>query len=396
MPDRKIALISLSTPTFNNVGAASALPYHLIMGARECGATQFEVWSFNINNIGSEGVRKSEDELGVKIHIVGKPWWYRWMFRLHMAVLRVLLHYPLLSYFKPDRDVISAINRFAPDTVWIYGEELAGLTALFPGRTRIVTMPDCETLYYHRVLTMNFLTEHRRQVMRYSLAYWQYRSMDRRNSIPGVRYHFVGKADAEFYRGINPMADAVFLPHPHYAWRKRTIQFHSPKIRLLFAGRYDFYCRHGSDHLLSAMLAAGGLREQYEVTFLGKGWEQWCRRLSEAGWTASHIGFAQDYINELQRHDIQVNAIDLGTGTKGKVLDAITNGLLAFGTPYAMENISVESGVSCIVYRNTDEAIAALRAIAANPQQYERMAEKGRDEVLRVHNRARIAGKLFG
>ena len=39
---KKIALISLSTPTFNNVRAASALPYHLIKGANE----REESWVF--------------------------------------------------------------------------------------------------------------------------------------------------------------------------------------------------------------------------------------------------------------------------------------------------------------------------------------------------------------
>lgn len=40
----KIALISIPTPTFNNHGAASALPYHIIKGAGD--KATFEVWSF--------------------------------------------------------------------------------------------------------------------------------------------------------------------------------------------------------------------------------------------------------------------------------------------------------------------------------------------------------------
>ena len=59
---KKIVLISLSTPTFNNVRAASALPYHLIKGIRENNATKYnlEIYSFNINNIGTEDIRKIE------------------------------------------------------------------------------------------------------------------------------------------------------------------------------------------------------------------------------------------------------------------------------------------------------------------------------------------------
>ena len=36
-------------PTFNNRGAASALPYHLIKGAGD--KATFEVWSFNSNHV---------------------------------------------------------------------------------------------------------------------------------------------------------------------------------------------------------------------------------------------------------------------------------------------------------------------------------------------------------
>ena len=45
----KIALISIPTPTFNNRGAASALPYYLIKGAGD--KATFEVWSFNSNHV---------------------------------------------------------------------------------------------------------------------------------------------------------------------------------------------------------------------------------------------------------------------------------------------------------------------------------------------------------
>lgn len=400
----RIALISLSTPTLNNVRAASALPYHLILGAKENGECEVEVWTFNLNNIDAEGIRESEEQLGVNIHVLPMPRWYMWMFKLHLVFLRVLLHYPLLSYFKLGDDVVKEVKTFYPDIVWMYGEELAGLMALFPNRKRIVTMPDCETMYYHRVLTKNFMTEKLRQVLRYGFAYWQYRNMDRHNyrlasdghGNNDVTYHFVGRADAEFYHGINPSANVLFLRHPHYAYRGRQIKFHAPKIRLLFAGRYDFYCQHGSDDLLSAILAAtDDLKGHYEITFLGKGWGSWCSLLSSAGWTAHIVDFAPDYIDELQKHDIQVNAIDLGTGTKGKVLDAISNGLLAFGTPYALENIAVKSGESCIEYHSVDEAISVLRDITTDVAKYEAMAEKGRQQVLAEHSKKKIAAELF-
>ena len=395
MSEKRIALISFCVPTFNNVGAASALPYHLILGAKEWGNCNFEIWTFNLNNINIDDILKTEKELGVKIHLIAQPRWYKLMLLLHLTFLRILLHYPLLAYFRLKKNVVDDINEFKPDIVWIYGEDLAGLASCFPGNRRIVTMPDCETLYYHRVLATNFMTDKLSKVMRYSFAYWQYRSMDRDKHIENVRYHFVGEVDANFYHDINPTANVVFLPHPHYAWKSKQIKFHSPKIRLLFAGRYDYYCKQGSDELLNAMLSDNKLKEHYEVTFLGKGWNEWCDKLKENGWESHIISYAPDYIKELQKHDIQINAIDLGTGTKGKVLDAIANGLLEIGTKYALENIASENGKSCITYNNVSNAIKILEDIPHNINKYTEIAEVGRKSVLVKHNRKQIASLLF-
>ena len=64
----KIALISIPMPTFNNRGAASALPYHLIKGAGK--DARFEVWTYNSNHIPPSDVAETERALGVKIHIL--------------------------------------------------------------------------------------------------------------------------------------------------------------------------------------------------------------------------------------------------------------------------------------------------------------------------------------
>ena len=64
----KITLISLSTPTFNNIRAASALPYHLIMGVKENSDIDIEIYSYNINNIDNYQIKNIERELNVNIH----------------------------------------------------------------------------------------------------------------------------------------------------------------------------------------------------------------------------------------------------------------------------------------------------------------------------------------
>lgn len=82
------------------------------------------------------------------------------------------------------------------------------------------------------------------------------------------------------------------------------------------------------------------------------------------------------------------------------MLDALANGLLVIGTPYAMENIAVKHGESCIVYQQPQEVIDILLDIVkndnANMEKYEAMARAGQEAVLKWHDRAKIAKELFG
>ena len=393
----KICLITLSTPTFNNVGAASALPYHLILGAKENKDVEFVIYSFNINEIDAEGIKQTEQQLGAKVHLLSKPLWLQWMFKMHLLLLRVFLGRPLWSYLTLPAWALADIRAYKPDKVWVYGEEIARLAKHFDSSRTVVTMPDCESLYYYRLLELPWISLDLRKILRYSFAYWQYKRMEHTDSIQGVTYHFVGKADADFYQRFNPDAHVVFIPHPLYAHRPKDISFHRPRIRLLFAGRYDFYCQHGSDKALQAMMnRANELYDHFEVTFLGKGWQSWADKLSGVGFTVQHIPYVKDYIEELQRHDIQINIIDVGTGTKGKVLDAISNGLLVIGSPLALENIAVKDGESCVQCIDYLELPNLLKNIVLHSDKYEKMAETGLRTALAEHGRRKRALELFG
>lgn len=399
---KKKVLITICTPTLNNFRSASALPYHLILGDLYNARTnnsqiEYTIYSFNSNQVSLEQIARIEQELGVRIVVLPFPRWLQLMFKFHLSFLRIFLKYPLMSYLSLPKDVVIEIKKMTPDMLWIYGEEISDMAAQFDGTRIIITMPDCESLFYYRMLRQRWATRHLSQVLRYAFAYWQYKSMERELCQKAVIYHFVGKADAEFFKNTNPSSNAMFLRHPLYAYdESKKITFSQPKIKLLFAGRYDFYCEHGSNELLNTMIARKqDLIDKFAITFLGKGWEAWNKRLNTAGFVSSHIKFAPDYIEELQKHDIQINAIDVGTGTKGKVLDAISNGLLAFGTKYALENIAVRNGESCVQYSTVDEAIDRLVDICGHRNKYERIAEVGRRLVLREHDGGKIADKLF-
>ena len=128
---------------------------------------------------------------------------------------------------------------------------------------------------------------------------------------------------------------------------------------------------------------------------LGKGWDTHVKNLKKAGYEVNHIKFAPDYIEEICKYDIQITPIAIGTGTKGKVLDALANGLLVIGTPYAMENIAIKHGESCIEYKHPQEVIDVLMDIPKNLKKYEKMACAGREAILKYHGRSLISQTLF-
>lgn len=137
------------------------------------------------------------------------------------------------------------------------------------------------------------------------------------------------------------------------------------------------------------------LAAHYVITFLGKGWEKHVERMQKAGYEVLHIRFAPNYIEEVCKHNIQLTPICIGTGTKGKVLDAIANGLLVIGSWYALENIAVENKISVLQYDYVEDVITILNELKNDVQKYHKMTETGRQVVLREHQRALISKQLM-
>jgi glycosyltransferase involved in cell wall biosynthesis len=270
----------------------------------------------------------------------------------------------------------------------------------FPEYKRIHLGPDSEALYYYRMLGQRFVLRDWKMMQRQIIMYPKYVRLERKYVSDGNAVYFqVGDEDAKFVRNLNPNCHAVFLRHPHYdvkAEVNKEVKFHTP-IRLLVAGQYNLYMKQSADELIDTLCSCHDieLKSSYEITFLGKGWEQHVMRLNQKGWHAKQIRFAPNYIEEIIKHDIQVTPITIGTGTKGKVLDAIANGLLVIGTPYAMENIAVEDGESCILYNCSAQVVDILEDIVHNIVRYEKMAEEGRKAVLKQHDRKTLSKQLL-
>ena len=424
----RVVSINLTTPYKENLRGTTALPYHLLKGRGD--RIDVVIYTFNANGLTDEQIAEVERELSVEIRLLQLPRWYRWLFKFHLLFLRVFLKYPFVNYIRLPQSVLDEIKSLQPDMIWVYGEEMSRIPKQFPDFRRIQIGPDVESLYYYRMMSRRFVMNNKVDYWKCAMMYRKYARMERELcSDDNYTYYAVGEADIEHLRQIAPNVHSKFLRHPHYAVaERRAIRFHQPKIRLLIAGQYNLYMQQTADEVLewinllspqaplkggvqsgyhnssSPFRGLGGqpgleglkqLQKHYSITFLGKGWERHVEVLRNLGFEVEHIEFAPDYIDEIIKHDIQVTPITVGTGTKGKVLDALANGLLVLGTPYAMENIAVEHGTSCVVWETPEQLVDTLMDIPTRVEHYEQLAQAGREAVLEQHDPVRIAKQLF-
>ncbi|ATV55511.1 hypothetical protein CTM53_01020 [Prevotella intermedia] len=394
----KIILISVMMPAAENIRGTSALPYHLLLDRDK--SIDVELYSYNLNQLSKVQIESVAKKLDIKIHLLPIPWWYTFILNYFLS-FRLFLKKPIGNYIRLNAKQINIIKKKKPDGIWIYGEELSRISKQLKDFKRIHTLPDCESLYYYRALGMRFAMNDKMRFLRLLFMYPKYLNMERNFDVSqSVYYHLVGEADVAFLKEITPSIQALFLRHPHYQVAKpaKTISFSSPKIKLLIAGQYNLYMQQDSDTMVDSLINAPNiseLKEHYIITFLGKGWEKHVKALSYIGYEIHHIKFAPNYIDEVNKHDIQLTPISIGTGTKGKVLDAIANGLLVIGSWHALENIAIEHNVSCLRYNNVSEIIPMLQDIYLNSELYEDIAKKGRQSVLELHNGFNIAQQLF-
>ena len=394
----KIVMISVMMPAAENIRGTSALPYHLLVDRDK--DIDIELYSYNLNQLSNEQIESVAKDLNIKIHLLPVPWWYTFILK-YLSSFRLFLKYPIGNYICLSSQQIDKIVRINPDGIWIYGEELSRVSMQLKEFKRIHTLPDCESLYYYRMLGKRFAMQNKIRFCRSIFMYPKYLNMEKKfDTSPNVHYHLVGEADVEFLKEIKPGIQAHFIRHPHYqvALPEKTISFSSPKIKVLIAGQYDLYMQQDADEMITQLSKennVSALKEHYQFTFLGKGWEQHAITLRNVGYDVCHIKFAPNYIEEITKYDIQVTPICIGTGTKGKVLDAIANGLLVIGTPFALENIAVRNQESCVEYNNSKELIDALKNIPLDREFYENLVINGRNLVLTVHNRKVMARQLF-
>uniref|UniRef100_A0AB33IN20 Spore protein YkvP/CgeB glycosyl transferase-like domain-containing protein n=1 Tax=Prevotella sp. GTC17253 TaxID=3236793 RepID=A0AB33IN20_9BACT len=388
--------ITLVAPASENIQGTSALPYHLLKN--RANDIDLILYTFNSNHLSDSKISEVEKELNCRIVVIPIPRWVNFLIYSSLGmVLRFILPYPLLNYLLLPHQILSEIKSSSIDGVFIYGEELSRVVRQLNGSARCIhVLPDCESLFYARLLKEKHLMD--------KITWIKARLMIRKfvriekTFIPtNTRYYLVGDIDAQRLQTLNKKLDVHFFRHPHYTVmnESRKINFHVGKIELLIAGQANLYMKYGVEAVCKALCNSTALNQFYRITFLGRGWNKYAHLLSQYGFDVRHINYADNYIEEICKYDIQLTPIVIGTGTKGKVLDAIANGLLVIGTPYALENIAAKDNNSCLEYHTMDELLHLLFEIACNRGYYEKIADRGRETVLQIHDAKKVFTEMF-
>lgn len=385
----KIVFFSPLLPTPDNLNGPSAMMFHLLKNRGS--DIELLIMSTNANRVPPQLIKIVSEELNAEIYV--KPRSLLNKIRMYSKlneVLNIFRKSPVNydAYYKLPHQCLTKIHTFAPDLVWLYPCSYLSVANQLKKYKMIVSGCDCDALHTSRLLRDSYVFDNKiekQELKNYrmridTIKFW--------NSQPNSYIHLVGKTDEEYFKTIAPNSNAKFFQHPHYNLIDKNISLRKDKIRVLISGKFDFYTYSDSKGMVKALCASTNqdLRKLFDFVFLGKGWEVHIESLQKSGFSAHHQGWVEDYVTFIRDFDVQLFPISVGTGTKGKVLDALSTGILCIGSEYAFENIAVTPDESCLLYKDVKEIPSILECIALQKDKCEHIAEKGRINIRKYHS----------
>jgi len=377
------------TPAVENIRGVSAHPYFLLKHRPD--DVNVLMLTYNINKMPLEYIEDLKNDLNLEIKLISLPTYIH--FLTNKFVIPFLKR-PEFSYIRPSKEVISLISEFQPNAIWTYPNFFFKWSYYFPNINFVHSSPDSNVLGCVRRFEDSINRDNCLLSIYRRLQYQKAINNERLSAANNSLIHLVGMDDLRMFRRTSKSNNSFFILHPHYLLMDKNITFGHEKLNVVIAGKYDEYMKSGVDDFVE-VLKSNTLCSMLSITFLGRNWDYIVTNLKEAGYDCKQVKWVDNYIEELVKYDIQLTPITIGTGTKGKVLDAIGNGLLCIGTPYALENIAVRNMDSCIMYKDAHELVGIFTSIYYHRSKYEAIAMKGMAQIRMYHNPSRISHRFF-
>ena len=248
---------------------------------------------------------------------------------------------PGLSYFFSIRlprrvyPLQEAIDYAAYDLIWLYQEWL------YPEYRKchpkiLVTGMDSSVMLYSRALFRNPLYRPFSMMSKIIRSWVLESGMDSKH-----RFHAMGHPDLACFRKLNRHCEAFYGAHPLPPCKVKANLGKARGRHLTVAvtgGFSKFY--HGSlTHRIIDCFARKERLDGIRWVFLGKGWSFAVNGLQKIGYEAVEEIWVDNYQDFMDAVDIHLVPLQVGAGTKGKVLHSIGSGIVTIGSPYAFENI---------------------------------------------------------
>jgi len=374
----KICVISAFPPSKDNINAPTALPYQILKYAP--GQAQINLYYYP----GPAEFQKivDNDLNQLKLDNIVKIPFPNFFMRYFFYVRAKLRNYPRgVGRFPENKTLIHDINRLNPDIVWLYPHWLIDWIPLLKCQNIVVTGPDSASLHSERVIRYGRWDS----CISIFFEFLQYKrniTLEKSLGLSSVKVHFVGREDLKKYFSlIKKKTGGFFILHPLHGYCpiKETINSKSGKIRIIISGGGKTV--YVGDHLSRLINNLIDLHEKlspyYEFCFIGDGYDNYIPPLKYVGYSIIQKKRVENYSEELSNAQIQIFPIAVGTGTKGKVLHALSTGLLGIGSTFSYENIEVIPGEDCVIYHEPEDIVQSLEDILVNKSLYEKIAEQG-------------------
>lgn len=392
----KVTVVTTLTPTPENRRGISALIYALLKG-RTNNVTA-KVYTYNFNKIDEEEIAVISKQLncGIEILPYRKSMFSRIIGEVWQARIDKFVRPSMLDGRLCTSQVQKLFLNDDADFFLLYPGGVSALTLREKNKKFVVLGPDCDILVRSRRLENPYRLSTRKMMVDDFMYLLKCIKKEKLWGDDNIKVAFVGMADYKMYTEVTGNENAHFFLHPFVKYLDKEIDFLQKKLKVIIPGNYDMYYNTDVDKMVKCFIQHKDvLQNNFEFTFLGKRWSPIDRQLKEAGFNAEFKTWVDDYPEELVQHDIQITPISFGTGTKGKVLDAMVNGLLVIGSDYALENICVRDMDSCVRYRDASHIASILISVANHRERYQAIAEKGRSQVLKFHDPTRISKRFF-
>jgi glycosyltransferase involved in cell wall biosynthesis len=107
----------------------------------------------------------------------------------------------------------------------------------------------------------------------------------------------------------------------------------------------------------------------------------------DCGQNIQTVGFVEDIGQEYRRAHVAIAPIRFGTGTRIKILEAMSYGCPVISTPEGWDGIAATPGADLVEARDVSEMAAAIDRMITEPEWAQQIGSRGRLLVQRVYDR---------